>query len=192
MSKLLHSIYRELNDVANNKEYELNSIDACHYYNTIKQHWGEFEEVDRECEEENFWLHYNPPIENDWYSSGSITICGLELEHDYEIKLEYDERHYRYCQCSPSDEGYNVEHGCCGNGCDATFPSVTLLKITSKRLPFQGVMNDLWALEAEWNGTLKEDYQERVRRENLQRLEEEIHRLLDARNKLLNEGNNKE
>ena len=50
-----------------------------------------------------------------------------------------------YCECQPSDEGYNEIHECCGEDCDYINSTFQLLKVYPMSYSsYQGKARDLW------------------------------------------------
>ncbi len=68
--------------------------------------------------------------------------------HDYRLTFSYDERYYGYCMCTPDMKDYREDKKCCGHGCDATFSSFELHKITRVACDrWNGDEHDYWEFE---------------------------------------------
>lgn len=94
--------------------------------------------------------------------------------HTYEIKFGYDRHSWGYCQCQPTDEGYNVKHGCCGTNCDWYAPLFVINKISSVgQSVFEGLERDLWDFAEKHD----KDNKDKKRRE----LQNEIEELLKTK-----------
>jgi hypothetical protein len=104
--------------------------------------------------------------------------------HYYELLLGRDERHWGYCECTSDHEGYNVKYDCCGNGCDWTAPSITIKKISESSFSFKGVEKDIWELEEKWKDHLH-SFNETVKQNKLNRIEEQLARLQKEKEELL-------
>lgn len=77
--------------------------------------------------------------------------------YDYRITFSYDERYYGYCMCTPDMEDYREDKKCCGHGCDATFSSFELHKITRVSYGrWDGDEHDYWDFEDEFYANDKE------------------------------------
>ena len=72
-------------------------------------------------------------------------------DYGYKFKLTYDERYWRYCECTPDMEDYREDKHCCGHGCDASFCSFTLYKIVNiSSDTWHGDEHDYWDFEDEF------------------------------------------
>lgn len=110
-----------------------------------------------------------------------------QINYHYKITLNYDKRYWGYCSCSPSDKEYIPEHDCCGDGCDWVAPQIKVERIESLAYSsFDGIQRDLWELEKEW-GIYLEKHNEKIKQEEINRLNDYIEDLKIKRDKLLNQ-----
>jgi len=172
-------LFNELKDMMLNREKEhLKTLIP--YYETIRQHQDKIKELTDEISKSksiSVQYEYDP---EEYYSEGKIIIIfhmdSLISQPDfhYEIELLHDERHWRYCMCDENDNGYDLTKGCCGNGCDWTAPQISVNKVNNVVYEsFDGVEKDLWELEEKWEKKLS-DYKEKIRQEELNRLENHL------------------
>ncbi len=190
MSKFL----TELKKFLMKDDYFLESnVKPVGYYNVILQNQEELAEVISDCE--NYHLEFRYDSDNEeGCTDGSISIYLYTkslhedyswqsvLNYYYRINFEDDERSWGYCECSPSDVGYNPLHRCCGAGCDWYAPAVNVTKVESKGyFKFDGQERDLWKMESEWeleSGISKEQLEQQEKERQLQYIDEEIQELL--------------
>ena len=70
---------------------------------------------------------------------------NIEPSYDYRLCFSYDERNYKYCECTSDMPDYREDKQCCGHGCDAAFCEFSLYKvlhITSDS--WKGDEHDYW------------------------------------------------
>lgn len=58
-------------------------------------------------------------------------------DYSYSLSFSYDDRDYRYCQCTPDMPDYREDKHCCGHGGDASFCSFSLHKVLN-------IVSDSW------------------------------------------------
>lgn len=98
-------------------------------------------------------------------------------DYYYEIVLLEDERGSGYCFCEPSQEGYDHDKECCGNGCEWLVPKFELKKIeTISRQAFVGEQRDMWELEEKWDEHLA-SFKEKKKNEKLSYMKNEMKRI---------------
>lgn len=163
---------------------------ACEYYHTALQHQDKLQELIDLCEKHEFGFYYYEPEEDEYYGQGQINVWfdgdfGDKLpEFNYKLNLSWDQRHWGYCECEPTDKFYNPEHKCCGMGCDASFAEITLVKSKDTVFSFNSQKRDLWALQAQWNGQGKDEYERKQKEAQLENLNKMIEELVETQNKL--------
>ncbi|MCA1021509.1 hypothetical protein [Halobacillus litoralis] len=155
------------------------------YYETLYQHRDKLSEMLNEVnnfDSIGFEYQYD---EEEYYTEGAIHLrfykednderpWDIQPDYHFEIELLYDERYWGYCDCNPEDEGYDSNKKCCGNGCDWVAPQISVKKVSDLVFEsFDGVERDMWELERKWNESL-EEHNERVRQEQIERLENNI------------------
>ena len=106
----------------------------------------------------DYIISINKP-QNDYSGICDIEISLLKyIKDDYDdydspnnnyiINIEYDERLWGYCQCSPEDEDYREDKHCCGHGCDWLAPHLTLNKVfVVASHNWTGDEHDFWNFE---------------------------------------------
>lgn len=154
------------------------------YYETLWQHKDKLKDMIEEIDsypEIDIQYTYD---EEEYYTDGTIQIFLYKKKGDwlsqpnfhYEIELQHDDRMWGYCECSSDDEGYVDGKGCCGAGCDWTAPSFNITRVNQVAYAsFDGLERDVWKLEEKWKEDLTE-HNERLKKEQLQRLEEQLER----------------
>lgn len=188
--------FREINnfflELASSSHQQLTHLESCGYFETLKQHTESitylFDEMDNALPNFQFQPDYTGG-----YTNGTILLEFLSLEenaslpkHRYEIQLVNDDRYWGYCQCQPTDEGFDPVHNCCGKDCDWTAPEINITKVEVKpTLTFEGFERDLWTLEKIWLSEANEDEDIR-KKERIQQIDEQIEQLLAQKNNLLN------
>ena len=79
------------------------------------------------------------------YDEDEVTIFLSDSEFCYKIIFGTENVWGNYCECHPSDEGYDDDHGCCGDNCDYLNSTFQLLKIYPMSYSsYQGKAKDLW------------------------------------------------
>lgn len=106
-------------------------------------------------------------------------------DYCYYIEFGFDERYWGYCDCEPTDSGYNEKRGCCGNGCDWVAPEFSITKcISLGGGKWNGVEHDYWEYENKFNENEenKNTYVEEIKKkQEIESLEASIR---DAQNRL--------
>jgi hypothetical protein len=199
MSKFLTELKKFMME---DDEFLSSNTNPVGYYNIIFENKDKLIDIIEECDNHYLDFRYNHDV-SEGYTNGSIDIhlyrkslsesYGWQsgLNHYYTINLNEDDRMWGYCQCSPSDEGYNPITKCCGMGCDWTAPQLSISKIESKgTFGFSGQEKDLWEMEFKWGSDSKENEEENKRKEKesqVKYIEEEIQELLKRKEVLLNQ-----
>ena len=103
--------------------------------------------------------HFNGYEEDEsGYTYGKLEILILKpttssnwedyFNYSYYIVFLSDPRHWGYCQCDPSDKGFNPKYKCCGDGCDWNAPSFKVIKeYDCGRWSWNGLEKDYWLYE---------------------------------------------
>lgn len=95
----------------------------------------------------------------------------------YDITL-YEFSKGNYCNCHPTDEGFNEEHQCCGNNCDFDYCGFNIEEIkTLGSSSYEGLQKDFWEYEKKLLfkfPELSRDYMEEQRKKNIIQIENEI------------------
>ena len=175
-------------------EAEEHNFDACEYYETILQHKEKLVPLLNDAEKFSDVAIYYHEDDTNGYTNGCFSIqfnngCQSYAKYVYEITLKHDPRHWGYCGCEPSDEGYNPIYKCCGDGCDWDAPSIDIERIDNiADFSFDGAERDLWELRNKWSGNEELEI-ERLTQQR-QYIENEMQRLLEEKN-LIDEKLNK-
>lgn len=190
------------------KEFMINEEirEACGYYETILQSSESLKEMLADCNTYFPEFYYDSDTQ-EGYTNGKIKVflynetddhelCGVsgrwesELDYHYTITLKYDERNWHYCDCTPSDVGYNPAYDCCGNGCDWSAPQIQVERIHNVTCQsFEGCESDLWKLEEKWN-KCDDELKEKFKLQQVQSLEEQIKELEQRKKMLLRDKQN--
>lgn len=164
------------------------------YYETLVQHEKELLALIIDFQEWDVHIQHDEH-DHDGYTNGTLEFLLERGEHPslespnyhYEIELLRDDRYWGYCDCEPTDEGYNKEHECCGRGCDWVAPSFRLKKIVSEGYgSFNGQECDMWELEGKWENYLKV-YKDEKKRQRMEYIEEQMERLKKEKESLMDE-----
>jgi len=174
-------LFNELKDMMLNHEKD-HLRNLIPYYETLWQHRDKLKELTDEISKwESIGIQYECDQE-DYYTEGTIIIQFYKDSEDrytqpdfhYDINLLHDQRYWGYCECNENDEDYNILKKCCGDGCDWVVPQISVNKINKVVYEsFDGVEKDLWELEDKWKEYLS-DHKEKVRQEELDRLENHL------------------
>lgn len=181
----MHKFYKDLKEMILNQD-ELTKKTLIPYYETLFQlsNYQEMKELLDTYQEKEYTIDYNDADENDYYSNGWLEIYGHNESISFTIELDIGDIQGGYCQCNPSDEGYNVNKDCCGVNCDVHLPKVSILKeVKMINYEFQGHECDLWALEEKWLTAFEKDLLHKKKVEKANSLEAQIEQLqkeLDA------------
>ncbi|PHA03047.1 hypothetical protein COE51_01510 [Bacillus pseudomycoides] len=167
------------------------------HYETLLQDKEGLQPLIDDCEKYFFEIRHDED-DSDGYTNGKFIVYlhdeynpenfGLsnQLNYHYEISLKYDERYWRYCDCTPDMKGYNEAARCCGEGCDWVAPSFELEKIeTIHNSSFNGEQRDLWELEKKWD-TYLIDHKDKEKQLKLKRIEEQLKYYEEEKQRLLN------
>ncbi|MGL4451070.1 MAG: hypothetical protein ACRCTZ_07775 [Sarcina sp.] len=155
LESLLIQIQTELEDCDECK------VDVPYWMAVLNQNLINYDELLESLEEcDMFDVSFE--LTDEEYTFGVISIYRLfgdivnfDLENDntvHKIRLTYAERYWGYCECNPEDEGYDLRHNCCGNGCDWVAPVFEIYtEYNMGRSEFNGVQHDIWDLEDKYN-----------------------------------------
>jgi hypothetical protein len=99
---------------------------------------------------------------DDWHNEGVIEILFVDpnpesnmlfdryLPFTYKIKISCDERNWGYCECKPTDKGFNPIHDCCGHGCDWSAPEFRIVyEKGCVYARWDGDQSDYWRMQME-------------------------------------------
>jgi len=172
----MHKFYNDLKEFILNQDEETKKT-LIPYYETLFQleSFPEMKELlnDYTCldnveylESENHWLIGTFEIHN--CTSGVV----------YKIQLEMGDMTGSYCNCKPSEKYFNIEHDCCGMGCDFYSPRISITKETNViSHDFQGYERDLWALQEKWLTEYEKDLLQKKQLEKVSNIEAQIAQL---------------
>lgn len=120
-------------------------VDVCFVTSVVDQQLDNCKKFLDDITEHTYCINGYEKDTEDYYSNGKVRILIEKPESEresnymfdafydycYYIEFTEDERNWGYCQCSPGDNGFNEEHGCCGNGCDWHAPEFRIEKVIS-------------------------------------------------------------
>lgn len=96
--------------------------------------------INKIIESETFFSCFH---EEEWKPKTLIIRNNLDIY--YRIEFDYKDCWDGYCMCEPTDEGYNVEHRCCGIVCDWCCPIIRIEEVHEiEEVEFKGQQRDLW------------------------------------------------
>lgn len=91
---------------------------------------------------------------------------GESADYYYSFILDLQDEFLGYCECNPDDDGYVVDHKCCGVNCDWEAPIVKCEKIYEiLQYPCSGSITcakDVWNLENDWINENQERYKAEI------------------------------
>ncbi|QQP10749.1 hypothetical protein FJQ98_16005 [Lysinibacillus agricola] len=172
----MHKFYEDLKVFILNQDQETKKT-LIPYYETLLQleSYSEMKELlnDYTCLDDIEFVE----SDNGWLI-GTFEIHNNSLGVVYKIHLELGNMSGSYCECSTTDELYNIEHDCCGNGCDFYAPRISITKeISIVSHDFQGYARDLWALEEKWTTDYEKEALHKKNLEKALEIEAQIERL---------------
>lgn len=179
-------------ELSSSSNPHLTFLESCGYLETLKSHTDELTYLFNEMDHARMEFQFQGDITGG-YTNGTIHLHFVSLnenapspKHRYEFELTTDQRYFGYCQCKPEDEGFNSMHNCCGTNCDWGAPEIHISKVEVKpSILFKGLEKDLWLLEDLWLTDASEIDQVR-KNEQVRKIDAEIERLTEQKNKLLN------
>ena len=96
--------------------------------------------INRIIESETFFSCF---YEEEWKPKTLIIRDNSDIY--YRIEFDYKDCWDGYCMCEPTDEGYNIEHKCCGVTCDWCCPIIRIEEVHEiQEVEFEGQQRDLW------------------------------------------------
>ena len=144
MEKFLNKLKREM-QIMNVKDYGFKLAPL--YQDITNDKYEEFQEDIRTHK-------YSICVYDD-----KVTIFLSNEEFCYEIKFSEEQVWGNYCECQPTDEGYNEIHECCGEDCDYINSTFQLLKVYPMSYSsYKGKAKDIWR-EIE---TIEESYDDKI------------------------------
>lgn len=172
----MHKFYKDLKELILNQDRETKRT-LIPYFETLLQleSYSEMKELlnDYTCLDDVEF------VESDiGWLIGTFEIHNNSLGIVYKIHLELGNMSGSYCECSPTDELYNTEHDCCGNGCDFYAPRISIIKESNViNHEFQGYERDLWVLEEKWMTEYEKELLHKKNVEKVNNLETQIEQL---------------
>lgn len=184
--------------------YEKKELDIPYLIAPLKQnlHKDEYKNFILDLSKYEYWVKYEEETPGE-YSNGrvdiflmdktantenTISLVSSTQNFHYSIEFTIDERHWGYCECTPEDDGYQVDKCCCGYGCDWNAPSFNIKKIEHiGNSSWNGNEHDYWEFEDAFyksDDDLSEEKAEKDRTEKMKNLESELNRIQDEISKL--------
>ena len=172
----MHKFYEELKVFILNQDQELKKT-LIPYYETLLQleSYSEMKVLlnDYTCLDDIEFVE----SDNGWLI-GTFEIHNNSLGVVYKIHLELGNMSGSYCECSTTDELYNIEHDCCGNGCDFYTPRISIIKESNViNHDFQGFARDLWAIEEKWMTDYEKEALQKKNEDKVSGIENQIKQL---------------
>ena len=126
-------------------------------------------------------------IEKPEHEKESHLLIHAFYDYCYYIDFFAEPHLYRECKCSPDDEEYNHEYGCCGLDCEWYAPSFEIYKsIFLKKATWKGNQRDYWEYEKKFKENEKrknkevEEYKKIKEKERIQQQIEELQNKLKS------------
>lgn len=194
--RFIQKLIKELNK---ENKYRECPLDVCYMVSVVEQQIDKCKEFMEDLQTKNWLINGYYKDTTGGYTNGKIRILIEKTEEEkeyqndvyedycYYIEFLYDERYWAYCQCTPEDDGYDKEHGCCGIDCDWIAPAFRITKEVSVGVnmgynTWEGQQRDYWEYEKQFNLKQKnknkevEEYQKQQKKD---RILKEIQRLQD-------------
>lgn len=158
--RFIRELVDELNEVNQERlNYSKNPLDICFMTSVLNQQLEDCTDFMKTLESKTWLINGYDYDKEDWYTNGKVRILIEKSEEEkeseymvdayedycYYIEFLYDQRHWGYCFCDESTEGYSQKHKCAGNGCDWTAPAFRITKeIDLHYGDWQGSQKDYW------------------------------------------------
>lgn len=196
--KFIKELIESLEFHNTHKEEEDENIDVCSIVSVVDQQIEKCQDFMEDISSKEFQIGMYKKDTTEGYTNGDIYIYiikGYEDFNGYEsptiyenyhycIEFLIDERFWGYCDCSPEDEGYNEEYGCCGKGCDWVAPKFSISKIFEmETFKWVGLESEYWDYKKEYEERLRADeklkhlVQESIKKTEKQKIELQIKEL---------------
>lgn len=175
----MHKFYNDLKEFILNQDQVTKGL-LIPYYETLLQleSYSEMKELLNHYDQKEYQIDYNDADTDDSYSNGWLEIYEMYNPISYTIELDVGNIQGHYCQCSPDDEDYISDKGCCGLLCDVSLPKVSIVKeVKMLNHEFQGYERDLWALEEKWMTEYEKELLHKKNVEKVSNLETQIEQL---------------
>ncbi|MBX4152376.1 hypothetical protein [Paenibacillus lautus] len=197
--QFIRALIDELNNVNQSERIgeEASPLDVCYIVSVVDQQIEQHHEFMETISKYRFHINGYEEDHSGGYTNGEISILIEKPDeekqsdychdayYDYEfiISFGFDERYWGYCQCEPGDHGYEVEHNCCGNGCDWTAPSFHITKaIRRGGGSWNGSEKDYWKYKRKFNENelnKNREVEELKKKQEREHIEKQIQSLQD-------------
>lgn len=114
-----------------------------------------------------------------------MVVSLFSNEKTFNMEFINEDEMYGYCECLPTDEGYDITHGCCGRGCDWCRPAVRLTVVECLSYSsYKGNEHSIWDMNLiEEDKTRELKKKKRQLEDSIARMELEMEEL-----KMINEA----
>lgn len=209
MEKIINTFIEEVITELKNESsyaayYEKKEIDIPYLIAPLKQnlHKDEYKNFISDLTKYEYWVNYEED-NSGGYTNGrvdvflidrvantqnTISLISSTQNFHYSIEFTIDERRLGYCDCTPEDDGYQVDKCCCGYGCDWDAPAFNIKKIEHiGNSSWAGFERNYWEFEDDFyksDDELSKEKAEKDKAEKLKNLESELSRIQDEISKL--------
>ena len=158
--RFIRELVDELNEVNQERlNYSKSPLDICFMTSVLDQRLEDCTDFIKILESKRWLINGYDCDEEDYYTNGRVRILIEKSEEEkkseymvdayedyyYYIEFLYDERHWGYCFCDESTEGYSQKHKCAGYSCDWTAPAFRITKeIDLHYGDWKGYEKDYW------------------------------------------------
>lgn len=198
-NKFIEDVVKELNDVNRERIKEnKNPLDIPFMVSVLDQQLETCEEFIHDISKNKYLINgfeevegiigrMQVLIEKPEDEKESNFLIHAFYDYCYYIDFFAEPRLYGECKCSPDDEGYNHEYGCCGLECEWYAPSFEIYKsIFLKKATWKGDQRDYLEYEKQFKENEKrknnevEEYKKQQRKKFLQQQIEQLQKELDS------------
>jgi len=198
-NKFIEDVVKELNDVNRERiEENKNPLDIPFMVSVLDQQLETCEEFIHDISKNKYLINgfeeaegiigrMQVLIEKPEHEKESHLLIHAFYDYCYYIDFFAEPRLYDECKCSPDDEGYNHEYGCCGLDCEWYAPSFEIYKsIFLKKATWKGNQRDYWEYEKKFKENEKrknkevEEYKKIKEKERIQQQIEELQNKLKS------------
>lgn len=151
-------------------------IDIPFYISVLEQSLNDdkYKELHEDLEKSDWNLVF---LDGDgYYVTHKIQIIfeDATIPYLYTIGFEYDDRRFKYCECSKGDPDYDERYDCCGHGCDWDAPKFSINKeIYLGSSSFDGDEHDYWDFKDKFYNIDDKNKKEQKKLARIKVLEEE-------------------
>lgn len=110
---------------------------------------NKLESMESDIGRNKYYIDYVPYNNRSEDGHACITFFGDDHpDYSYEIIFTYGPRFEGYCQCTPEDDGFRPDKGCCGISCDWYAPVIYIRKVEDIiNYEWNGDQSSYWDME---------------------------------------------